>query len=141
MKLIQSICILLLFLLCTFALGQQEQAVTNIDNTKLSERQHYRVTFTSKLDPIVINTIHAWIIQIENKTGEPVLNADINVAGGMPEHNHGLPTRPQVTKNLGDGCYLLEGLKFHMSGWWQITIAILDNEISDTVTFDLQLQN
>ncbi len=141
MNMTQSTCILLLFMLCTFALGQQEQTAPNIDNTKFSEHQRYRVTFTSKLDPIVINTMHSWIIHIENKTGNPVLNADINVMGGMPEHNHGLPTRPQVTKNLGDGCYLLEGLKFHMGGWWQITIAILDNEISDTVVFDLQLQN
>ncbi|MGI9227383.1 MAG: FixH family protein, partial [Gammaproteobacteria bacterium] len=65
--------------------------------------------------------------------------ADIKVDGGMPEHNHGFPTRPQVTKNLGDGCYLLEGMKFHMGGLWTISISITDNNVSDNVTFDLNL--
>jgi hypothetical protein len=41
--------------------------------------------------------------------GEPVENATIAVDGDMPEHGHGLPTCPQVTKYLGNGDYLVEG--------------------------------
>ena len=36
----------------------------------------------------------------------------------MPEHGHGFPTVPEVTEYLGDGKYLVEGLKFSMPGWW-----------------------
>lgn len=36
----------------------------------------------------------------------------------MSQHGHGLPTRPQVTQNLGNGDYLVEGTKFQMGGWW-----------------------
>ena len=34
----------------------------------------------------------------------------------MPEHNHGFPTAPRVTENLGEGDYLLEGMRFNMGG-------------------------
>ena len=83
--------------------------------------------------------MHAWILHIENNIGEPVSNAEVTVDGGMPEHDHGLPTQPQVTQNLGNGNYLLEGLRFHMGGWWQVTITIYSNNTNDSVTFDLQL--
>ena len=42
----------------------------------------------------------------------------------MPQHGHGLPTRPQVTRELADGTYLIEGMKFSMTGWWEIKLAI-----------------
>ena len=107
--------------------------------TKSTNNEHFKVTISSKLNPLMINTMHAWIIHVENKHQQDVLEANITVDGGMPEHDHGLPTRPQVTKNLGDGCYLLEGIKFHMGGWWTLTISIVEGNISDSVTFDLNL--
>lgn len=107
--------------------------------TKLTDDEHFKITITSKLDPLVINTMHAWIIHVENKHQQDVLEASITVDGGMPEHDHGLPTRPQITKNLGNGSYLLEGIKFHMGGWWILTISIVDGSVSDSVTFDINL--
>ena len=130
--------IIFLFLpMCLYA--QENTSLSEFKLTKLTENKSFNVTITSKLDPIAINTMHAWIIHVENNNKQDVLEADINVDGGMPDHNHGLPTRPQVTKNLGDGCYLLEGMKFHMGGWWTISISIRDGIISDSVTFDLNL--
>ena len=54
----------------------------------------------------------------------------------MPQHGHGLPTRPQVTRELADGTYLLEGMKFSMTGWWEIKLAIQTAEAADKVTFN-----
>ena len=107
--------------------------------TKPTDKGHFNVTIMSKLEPIAINTMHAWIIHIENNNGVDVLEADIQLNGGMPEHDHGLPTNPQVTKNLGDGCYLLEGMKFHMGGYWTISFSIDDGNVQDSVTFELNL--
>jgi hypothetical protein len=58
----------------------------------------------------------------------------------MPQHGHGLPTVPQVTKYLGDGFYQVEGLKFHMPGWWVVKFNIVRNEMTDNVTFNLMLK-
>ena len=137
---IQKTVVLIAFVLFPLMLHVQETQTTDENNyTKLTDNEHFNVTISSKLKPLAINTMHAWIIHVENKDQQDVLEADITVNGGMPEHNHGLPTRPQVTKNLGEGCYLLEGMKFHMGGWWTLTISIVDGSVSDSVTFDINL--
>jgi hypothetical protein len=54
----------------------------------------------------------------------------------MQQHGHGLPTRPQVSPESVDGTYLLEGMKFSMTGWWEIKLAIQSAEGNDKVTFN-----
>ena len=139
MKLITNHFLFLLLIVTSTVFAENETATLISKNIKHSDNKNYQVSYTSKLDPIAINIMHAWILHIENKIGEPVSNAEVIVDGGMPEHDHGLPTQPQVTQNLGNGDYLLEGLRFHMGGWWQVTITIQNQGISDSVTFDLQL--
>ncbi len=112
-------------------------ANTNIEATKESNNQLFKVSFISKADPIKINKIHTWIIHIEDINGNNIEDATITVDGGMPAHDHGLPTQPQITKHLGDGRYLLEGMKFHMLGYWTVTISISHGNLSDEVTFEL----
>ncbi len=56
----------------------------------------------------------------------------------VPEHEHGLPTLPQV-KNLGGGRYLIEGLKFHMPGSWIVALRIKSGGVTDSVRFELAL--
>ena len=63
-------------------------------------------------------------VALADAAGRPIDGAQIAVDGGMPEHGHGLPTRPRVTKNLGDGVYEIEGLRFSMGGWWELRLAI-----------------
>jgi hypothetical protein len=63
-----------------------------------------------------VNQIHAWQIRVNAPDGAPVRNARIAVDGGMPQHGHGLPTRPQVTSETADGVYRMEGMKFSMTG-------------------------
>lgn len=84
----------------------------------------------------VINQIHAWQIKVSSPDGAPVRNARIAVDGGMPQHGHGLPTRPQVTREVADGTYLIEGMKFSMTGWWEIKLAIQAAEGTDTAVFN-----
>ena len=83
-----------------------------------------------------INQIHAWQIKLSSPDGAPVRNARIAVDGGMPQHGHGLPTRPRVTRELTEGTYLMEGMKFSMTGWWEIKLAIQAAEGADTVVFN-----
>jgi YtkA-like len=86
--------------------------------------------------PAAINQIHSWQIKLTSPNGAPIANAHFVVDGGMPQHGHGLPTRPKVTRELADGTYLLEGMKFSMIGWWEIKLAIQSAESSDKVTFN-----
>jgi hypothetical protein len=76
---------------------------------------------------------------LKTVAGAPVEGAAITISGGMPQHSHGLPTSPQATDYLGDGRYRIDGLKFTMSGWWQLRFAISAAAGSDTVVFNVVL--
>lgn len=99
----------------------------------------YRIAYTSNLDPIRINEIHAWVLHVETADGEPVPDAEITLEGGMPAHDHGLPTRPQVTEYLGEGDYRIGGMRFHMSGDWEIDVTIDAAPGRDVCTISLTL--
>ena len=78
-------------------------------------------------------------VAITDAAGSPVDDATIQVDGGMPQHGHGLPTRPRVTRALGNGLYEIEGVRFNMGGWWEFRLAITAPSGSDVVTFNLAL--
>ncbi len=105
-----------------------------------TENGLFIVSAVSQLDPVVINETHSWIIHIETADETPVIDADISIDGGMPEHNHGFPTAPRVTENLGDGDYLLEGMRFNMGGVWVLTLEISSGDQTDSVTFEFELK-
>jgi hypothetical protein len=102
-------------------------------------QQHFRAAYVPSVTPPPINQLHAWRVRVTTLSGEPVENETIGVDGDMPQHGHGLPTRPQVTKYLGDGMYLVEGMKFQMGGWWVVDLTIDAGGQSDTVRFNLSL--
>jgi len=78
-------------------------------------------------------------VTVTGTDGRPVDGAKLTIDGGMPQHGHGLPTRPRVTRNLGDGNYEIEGVRFNMGGWWEFKVAVTAGAGSDTVTFNLAL--
>jgi hypothetical protein len=104
----------------------------------VTSRGVYTVSFESSLEPIEINQIHSWILHITSN-GKPVTGASLTVTGGMPAHDHGMPTRPRVTAELGNGEYRLEGMRFHMGGDWEVSIEIKANGKTDTVVVMLTL--
>lgn len=115
-------------------------AELDYSTTRASDEGRFVVSFTSALDPIVINQMHTWTLHVETADGAPVENAAIQVSGDMPEHRHGMPTQPRVTQNLGGGDYLVEGMRFQMGGWWEVVFTIDANGAQDRVTFNLRLR-
>ncbi|WP_432283233.1 FixH family protein [Aminobacter sp. BA135] len=83
--------------------------------------------------------LHAWVVTVKTRQGAPVEGAAIRVGGGMPEHAHGLPTSPEATAYLGDGRYRIEGMKFSMTGWWQLKLGVSAPAGADEATFNLVL--
>jgi len=104
-----------------------------------TRKGYFRVSYESRLQPLAINQIHAWVFHVETATGEVANDATISVTGGMPNHDHGLPTSPRMTQSLGEGNYLLEGMRFHMAGLWEITVIIEAGGQQDTVVISLTL--
>jgi len=106
---------------------------------RTTENGVFKVSYSSD-ENIVINKMHTWTLHVETVDGQPVENAVITVDGGMPQHGHGLPTAPQVTEYLGNGDYLVDGMKFQMGGWWEVRFNITAGDVTDTITFNLTLE-
>ena len=107
--------------------------------TRASEAGLYRATIRPQGDSIPRGRLHSWTLHLETASGAPVEGATVKVDGGMPQHGHGLPTRPRVTRALGGGDLLVEGMKFNMGGWWVVTFGVRAAAGADSVVFNLSL--
>ncbi len=139
---IAGILILLAIAAVACSMMQMGEVPANLDysTTRSSAQNMYRVTIKPDANPIPINQMHTWILHVETPDGKPVENAQITVNGDMPQHGHGLPTKPQVTEYLGNGDYRVEGMKFQMGGWWVMDFTVNHNGASDKVSFNLNLK-
>jgi len=105
--------------------------------TRPTAERRFVVAIHPLNEPVAINQLHAWEVKVTSPAGAPVLHAAIDVDGGMPQHGHGLPTQPRVTRELGDGRYLVEGMKFSMPGWWELKLRVRSPQgEADQVTFN-----
>jgi YtkA-like len=107
--------------------------------TRTSEAGRYKATIRPEGDTIPQGKLQRWTLHLETASGEAVDVCDVTVDGGMPQHGHGLPTKPRVTRHLGNGDHLVEGMKFNMGGWWVVKFRIASDVGADSVVFNLSL--
>jgi hypothetical protein len=105
---------------------------------RISAKQLYTARLEPR-QPIRLRTLQTVGIAIADANGQPVEGATIAIDGGMPEHMHGLPTQPRVTRMSSPGVYEIEGVRFSMAGWWELKLAIESPAGKDSVTFNLGL--
>ena len=110
-----------------FGLGPRHSAERRYVATLMPERP---------LRPRQTQTVRVTIVDAD---GRAIDAAAITIDGGMPQHGHGLPTRPRVTQNLGGGTYVIEGVRFNMGGWWEFKVSITGAAGTDVITFNLNL--
>lgn len=107
--------------------------------TVLSADKKYRVTLYSNVFPIPMQKIHTWTARIEQENDKPLEKAKIYIHGGMPVHRHGFPVTPRVRKYLGDGKFLIEGVKFSMIGDWEMRLNIKEKTVRDRAIFKIKI--
>ena len=108
--------------------AKMDMAKLDISTSKMTKR--YKVSYKSETLPIPINKIQSWELNITTHDGKPVTEADVTIEGDMPAHGHGFPTEPEVTDEIKDGVYLVEGIKFSMPGHWVVTFMIVNRNAS-----------
>jgi hypothetical protein len=116
-----------------------EVPAPDITTVKTSEHGLYRATVRPGVTPIPVRRLQGWTLHLETVSGIPIDSATITVDGGMPQHGHGLPTRPRVVRALGNGDHQVEGLKFSMGGWWRMLFIVRTTAGMDTVVFNADL--
>jgi len=127
------------FALATLLLAACGTPPTDLDLTLQHPSKEGK--FVVRLDPPAsgpaINQMHAWQVRLTSPDGTPVSQARIGFDGGMPQHGHGFPTQPRVTRELSPGVYALEGMKFSMTGWWDMRLAIQSGATTDSAVFNV----
>lgn len=121
-----------------FTRQKPPEAPAEYATERLSAQGGLRVSYRAD-GPVPVGRLHAWTLHVARADGTPVTDATIAVDGDMPQHLHGLPTRPRVTRNLGNGDYLLEGVKFQMGGWWVMDFDVTADGRTERVRFNLRL--
>jgi hypothetical protein len=127
------------FFLCLSAMLSSGQLFAQQPLWQLQSDSGLTLSVFSQLEPIEINRIHSWELLINDADGRPVTESTIAVEGGMPEHDHGLPTSPRVTAEIVPGRYLLEGVRFHMQGLWHMVFTIDTGDAIEELTLDFDL--
>ena len=122
------------------ALGSASAADVLLPDLSGVTDKGFTIEIYSELSPLSINTMHSWHIRVLDRDDQILELEELNVFGGMPEHDHGLPTQPQVTRRLDNGDYLLEGVRFHMQGHWELQIEFQYAGVDDTAIIDFDLQ-
>lgn len=129
-----TILIFALSLFCDVGAAQSQTATVE------TAAKRFRVTLEEPEHRVAINTMHSRVVRITKPDGAAIADAKIKIDGGMAAHGHGLPTAPQATQYLGEGRYLIEGLKFNMGGKWQLRLSIEAEGQTDTASFELTLK-
>ena len=119
--------------------GSEPTPVPNLQADVVSENGLFRGSWQSRPEAPAINVVHEWVLHIETADGQPAAGALVTVDGDMPAHGHGMPTEPQVTADLGDGDYLVEGMSFQMGGYWIVDVTVTYDGQTDLVRFGLEL--
>lgn len=99
----------------------------------------YRLALSPREGRALIGEFQDWVIEVQDIDGAGQYPTRVFIDGGMPEHGHGLPTRPQVTEHLGDGRYLVEGMRFNMAGDWILQLAVEGPIGRDSAQLELEL--
>ena len=125
-------------LLSACMLFSQPPKDLDYSRTRQSAGGVYRATIRPQGDTIPQGRLHRWTLHLETAAGAPVDSARVAVDGGMPQHGHGLPTKPRA-RELGRGDYAVEGMKFNMGGWWVVKFRVSAAPGPDSVVFNVKL--
>lgn len=111
----------------------------DLSRSKATEKGMFLASVEPEAGSFKQGEMHSWVLTVKMPDGTPVEDASVEIDGGMPDHDHGLPTSPKMTRHLGEGRYRVEGVKFNMGGWWILRFAISTPNATDEAVFNLTL--
>lgn len=107
--------------------------------TKPTQVGRYRVGLTLEPAPPPLGELFRTRAAVTLEDGTPVETGVVKLDARMPQHDHGMETRPRVREGVCEvkdtdssdrrcrhpgGVYVADGFKFHMSGDWTVTVEI-----------------
>ncbi len=122
--------------------GEQSQPETLGDGLEtLSNGGRYLVTCWIVPQPPGVNELFELVVEIK-EAADPtsrVTDLELIADADMPEHGHGMNTRPEV-QSLSNGRFLVQGMMFHMFGFWEIYLDITRHGVTERAQLELTLE-
>lgn len=100
----------------------------------------WEIVLTTDPDPIPSNEHFHVSLTLVPKTKDAGPRPEIEAVDAyMPDHRHGMRTQPRFVKGA-DGRCRAEGLLFHMSGYWEIFVAVKTARGQEGLVFPVTLE-
>jgi len=108
------------------------------DQTRIvSAGGRYLLEYRTRPTPLVLNEPFDLFVRVrERYKPSPAKNVSLEVDACMLAHNHGMFTKPKVTR-IGAGEFQVKGMLFHMTGEWNLTFILYRGLIKDRVEIDI----
>ena len=105
-----------------------------------TQEKKYHVVVQEPGEGVRLNEVQSWTVSIYDEQGNPVKPRSLVFLAGMPDHGHGLPSSPRVTRQLSPGRYQVDGVMLNMHGDWEIVVGVIGDDGADraTVTFKFE---
>ena len=108
-----------------------------IDVPRPTQVGRYQVAVSFDPDPPKLGELFRATARVTLADGRPVETAKVELDARMPQHEHGMETRPRLRPGQceagddgvercrhQDGIYIFDGFKFHMAGDWTLLATI-----------------
>lgn len=108
----------------------------------------YQLQWSAEPAPLPFNALFSVRTVLFTAAGAPVLDGAVVVDASMPQHGHGMPTRPVAEPGActpstvsgvadtclhSDGVYMTSGMKLHMQGEWVFHFEVSGPAGSDSL--------
>lgn len=108
----------------------------------------YRLQWSAEPAPLPFNALFSVRTVLFTAAGAPVPDGAVVVDASMPQHGHGMPTRPVAEPGTctpstvsgvadtclhPDGVYMTSGMKLHMQGEWVFHFEVSGPAGSDSL--------
>ena len=103
---------------------RERPEVVDTSTTVVTRYGTLQASYETDFLEVPLNGVHSWRLSLQDKRGQPVTEADIDLTADMPEHLHGMTTTALVQETETPGHYLVRGMNFHMPGYWEVTLDI-----------------
>ena len=87
---------------------------------------------------LVSGTNQRWTVRLTTPAGTGIDSAPVAVEAYMPETGERMLPVPSV-RFVGNGRYVIEGLRFSRTGWWNVGLAVRFAFGGDSLAFNLIL--
>lgn len=125
----------------TSAVGADAVVVVEGERSGTSRDGSFVVRWTPDPDPLPFNAPFSVIIEVARAETPDRLSAEVDILVGafMPDHGHGMNRLPRLTR-VGDGRFRVDGMLFHMPGYWELVVSIYAGTESDQAVLPIVLE-